>query len=149
MAVTVKGISTYQTYFMVGEGSGTLSYSKLIDITSFPDLQPEPETIDITSLSDAMRLYIPGIMDPGGNMSFGANYTPENWTTVSALDDGEVHHVAVWFGANSSDEPDGSKGKFAFDAYIKPQLAGGGVNEKVTMNIIATPTSEVEATMPA
>ena len=56
----VKGISTYQTYLMFRTTTNG-EYSKLIDITSFPDLIPPKERIDITSLSDYMRTYINGI----------------------------------------------------------------------------------------
>lgn len=54
MAETLKGISTYQTYLMYRTTTSG-DYSKLIDITSFPDLIPPKERIDITSLSDYMR----------------------------------------------------------------------------------------------
>jgi hypothetical protein len=50
----VKGISTYQTYLMYRTAT-TATFSKVIDITSFPDLIPPKERIDITSLSDYMR----------------------------------------------------------------------------------------------
>ena len=60
MAESVKGISTYQTYLMYRTTTSG-SYDKLIDITSFPDLIPPKERIDITSLSDYMRVYIYGI----------------------------------------------------------------------------------------
>lgn len=150
MALDRKGISTYKTYFMLGtESSGSYTYAKLIDITDFPDLQPEPETIDVTTLSDGMRQFIMGIQDPGGNMAFGANYTPENFVAVKALDDGEVHRIAIWFGTDAQGVPDGSLGKFSYNAYIKPQVVGGGVNEKVSMNIITTPVSDIEADVTA
>lgn len=57
MAVNaVQGISTYQTYLMYRTTtSGT--YQRLIDITSFPDLIPPKERIDITTLSDYMRKH--------------------------------------------------------------------------------------------
>lgn len=32
------GISSFQTYLMVGSGSGTITWSKLVDIKEFPDL---------------------------------------------------------------------------------------------------------------
>lgn len=50
----VKGISTFQTYLMYRTTTSG-SMSKLIDITSFPDLVPAKNRIDITSLSDYMR----------------------------------------------------------------------------------------------
>ena len=52
--MAVKGISTFQTYLMYRTTSAS-TWSKLIDITSFPDLVPPKERIDITSLSDYMR----------------------------------------------------------------------------------------------
>ena len=52
--MAVKGISTYQTYLMYRTTSSG-DYSQLIDITSFPDLIPPKDRIDITSLSDYMR----------------------------------------------------------------------------------------------
>ena len=54
MSAAVKGISTYQTYLMYRTTTSD-SYTKLIDITNFPDLIPPKERIDITSLSDYMR----------------------------------------------------------------------------------------------
>jgi len=54
MPSAVRGISTYQTYLMY-RTSTVVSYTKLIDITSFPDLIPPKERIDITTLSDYMR----------------------------------------------------------------------------------------------
>ena len=56
MAENIQGISTYQTYLMYRTTTSG-SYSKLIDITSFPDLIPPKERIDITSLSDYMRKH--------------------------------------------------------------------------------------------
>ena len=67
---SVKGISTYQTYLMYRTTTAG-SYEKLIDITSFPDLIPPKERIDITSLSDYMRVYINGIGDTS-EFQFGA-----------------------------------------------------------------------------
>ena len=52
-----RGISTYQTYLMVRTTTSG-QYDKVIDITSFPDLIPPKERIDITTLSDYMRVYI-------------------------------------------------------------------------------------------
>lgn len=147
----VKAISTYKTYLMLGTGTDTVTYNKLVDIVTFPDLRPEPETIDVTTLSDAMRQYIPGIMDPGGNMSFDINYTPANYKAINDLDDGTVHKFAVWFGASTSqgvNTPDGSYGKFEFDAYCKARVTGGGVNEKVSMAAVLTPNSDIKYVAP-
>ena len=146
-----SGISTYQTYLMIGTSSGSSTvWSKLIDITSFPDLGDEPETIDTTTLSDNMMTFIPGIQS-NGNMTFEANYTPTNYNAVKAYDDTYAHDVAVWFGAASTSPyaPDGHDGKFSFTGFIKPILGGGGVNEKVTMSVVVTPNSVINFDVPS
>ena len=146
------GRSTYQTYVMIGTGEGdNITYSKLLDVVSIPDLGQEPETIDTTTLSDYMQTFIPGIQG-NSNMTFEANYTPENFNAVKQYNDGKPHPIAVWFGATGwmdpTEKPDGHAGKFSFTGYITPQLAGGGVNEKVTMNIIVTPNSVIKFDVP-
>lgn len=139
----VKGISTYQTYLMY-RTTTTGVYSKLIDITSFPDLIPPKERIDITSLSDYMRVYINGIGDTS-EFQFGANYTPENYAKVKGLED-NIYEYAVWFGASGSEgdeTPDGHYGKFSWTGDISAGISGGGVNEAVGMTINCTPSTVV------
>lgn len=139
----LQGISTYGTYLMYRTStSGT--YTKLIDITSFPDLIPPKERIDITSLSDYMRVYINGIGDTS-EFSFGANYTPDNYSAVVALENHQYDY-AVWFGHSGdagSEVPDGHLGKFAWSGDISAGINGGGVNEAVGMTINCTPATVV------
>ena len=141
--LVVRGISTYQTYLMVKKTSAG-SYEKVCDITSFPDLVPPAERIDITSLSDAMRVYIKGIGDTS-EMTFAANYTPANFQAVEDLEDQQLEY-AVWFGASESGgtlTPDGHNGKFSWTGDISVGVTGGGVNEAVSMNIVCTPSTEI------
>ena len=143
MPSNVKGISTYQTYLMYRTTTNG-SYSKLIDITSFPDLVPPKDRIDITSLSDYMRVYINGIGDTS-EFQFGANYTPANYKAVNDLENHQYEY-AVWFGAsgsNGSEIPDGHMGKFAWTGDISAGISGGGVNEAVGMTINCTPATVV------
>lgn len=139
----VRGISTYQTYLMVKTTtSGT--YSKVCDITSFPDLIPPKERIDITSLSDYMRVYINGIGDTS-EQTYAANYTIENYQRVTALE-GNQYDYAVWFGATGepgSEVPDGHYGKFSWTGDISAGITGGGVNEAVGMSITCTPATVI------
>lgn len=143
--MAVKGISTYQTYLMYRTTTNG-TYSKLIDITSFPDLVPPKERIDITSLSDYMRVYINGIGDTS-EFSFGANYTPENYQAINTLEQaGTQYDYAVWFGATGtpgSETPHGQNGKFAWTGDISAGISGGGVNEAVGMTINCTPSTVV------
>lgn len=140
---SVKGISTYQTYLMYRTTTAG-NFDKVIDITSFPDLIPPKDRIDITSLSDYMRVYIQGIGDTS-EFQFGANYTPENYAAVVALENHQYEY-AVWFGASGSagsEVPDGHMGKFTWTGELSAGVSGGGVNEAVGMTINCTPSTVV------
>lgn len=137
-------ISTYKVFLMKGTGSGTLTYSKLIDIKSFPNLGGAPENLETTTLSDKARTYIPGIQEQE-SMEFTANYTLADYNTLAALE-GTDQHLSVWFGGTESGgvvTPDGSDGKFDFDGRISVSIPGGGVNEVVDMTITVTPTTPI------
>ena len=138
-----KAINTYQTYLMYRTTTAG-TYAKLIDITSFPDLIPPKERIDVTTLSDYMRTYINGIGDTS-EMSFNANYTPANYSAVKALE-GHQYEYAVWFGASGdagSEVPDGHMGVFEWTGDISAGISGGGVNEAVGMTINCTPATVI------
>ena len=140
----LKGISTYQTYLMYRTVT-TDSFTKVIDITSFPDLIPPKDRIDITSLSDYMRVYIQGIGDTS-EFQFGANYTPDNYSTIVNME-GHQYEYAVWFGASGtagSEVPDGHNGTFTWTGEISAGVSGGGVNEAVGMTINCTPSTVVK-----
>ena len=144
MSERIQGISTYQTYLMYRTTTSG-SYSKLIDITSFPDLIPPKERIDITTLSDYMRKYINGIGDTA-EQNYGALYTPENFQAVSELE-GHQYDYALWFGATGdpgSETPDGHLGKFEWTGDISAGVSGGGVNEAVNMTITVTPSTVIK-----
>ena len=54
-------ISTYQSYFMKGTGTGTLTWAKLFDFKTDPDLGAAPEQLETTTQSDPAHTYIPGL----------------------------------------------------------------------------------------
>ena len=89
-------INTYQTYLMTSDDGST--YTKLLDIKSFPDLMGGPNNLETTTLSDEMKTYIPGLKDPGDALEFGANYTAADFAAVEALE-GTEKYYAVWIGA--------------------------------------------------
>ena len=142
--------STYKTFLMVGSTSGspaTTTYSKLVDIISFPDMGGAPERIDVTTLSDKMRHYVNGVQDVGDNMDFVANYDKTDYTTVKAHE-GSTKKYSVWFGGTESSgtvTPTGSEGKFDFDAELSVYVNGGGVNDPRHMTISMALQSDIVA----
>lgn len=137
-------ISTYGVYLMKGTGTGTLTYSKLVDIKGYPDIEGAPEMLDTTTLSDPMRTYINGIKDPagGGGLQFPANYTYADYQTLKALEDVETDY-AIYFGHDSSGVPDGHNGKWTFKGLLSVGVSAGNVNEVANMNVTIAPTTEM------
>lgn len=128
--------STYKTFLMLGSGTGTPTYSKLVDIKSFGDLGGVPETIDVTTLSDKKRKTVPGVEDLE-TITFTANYTAADYDTVAAVA-GTEKSFAVWFGGTESNgvvTPTGSDGKFEMTGVLSVYKNGGGVNEAQEMTI--------------
>lgn len=133
-------ISTYQAFLMRGTGTGTLTYTKLVDIKSFGDLGGTPEQLETTTLTNGARTYIRGIQDQDA-IEFTCNYTAADYTTLSAIT--EEANFAVWFGAGTNGTPDGHNGKFSFKGELSVYVNGGGVNEVVDMTVTITPTTDI------
>ena len=132
--------STYQSYLMKGDASTPPNYTKVCDITEFPNLGGEPEMIDVTTLSDAMRHFIKGVQNVGEGMAFTALYDSATYNTLQGYT-GEQPY-AVWFGADSSG-PKGDKGKFSFKGELSVYVNGAGVNAARTMTITIAPTTDI------
>ena len=133
-------ISTIHTALMNGSSATPPVYTKLICISEFPNLGAAPEQIDVTTLCDEMRHYIPGVQDTGA-LEFKAFYTAADYTTLKALAGTETPY-AVWFGDNAG-TPDGHNGKFSFKGDLRVTLDGGGVNDPVTMTITIFPSTDI------
>ena len=139
--------STYKTFLMHGTGSGTITYSKLIDIKEFPDIGGDPEMLETTTLSDKMQTYVPGVQSNDG-MQFTANYDPTAYQALKALEN-KTEKYAIWFGGTESGgvvTPSGSEGKFSFDGELSVHVVGGGVNEVRDMSITIAPSTVITET---
>lgn len=135
-------ISTYKVFLMKSaDGS---QYEKLIDIKDFPDLGGSPEMLEITTLSDSMQTYIPGIQSLDA-LEFTANYTKADFDSLKELE-GQELSFAVWFGGTVTGgvvTPTGSDGKFNFKGQLSVFPVGGGVNEVVGMTITIAPSTPI------
>ena len=137
--------TSYKTFLMKGTtASNSTTYAKLCDIKEFPDLGKAPDTIDVTTLSDGQKVYLPDILDPG-TLEFNANYDAATYDTLKALE-GVTGKYAVWFGATESQgvlTPDGSAGKFEFEGQLSVWVKGAGVSAPVDMGIAIVPSSKI------
>lgn len=150
MAASTTPISTYKTYLMYKATTSATQYTKLCDIKSFPDMGGEPERIDVTTLSNAQRQYIPGVQDISSS-TFTANYIAADLTKINALS-GKQTDFALWFGASGTignEVPTGENGQYTWTGDIMAYVNGGDVNAAVEMTIVTFPSTAFVHSVPA
>ena len=121
----------------------TTGYTIIPDVKEIPEMNPEPETLETTDLSQTeFKTYIEGLKDLGGALSFLANFTEElegAWTTLveaykTAIDEGK----ATWFEVK---HPKLEKSVFFTGQPSAMGLPGMGVNAVLETNLYITPTN--------
>lgn len=80
----------------------TTGYEKISEIKSIPELNPEPDNLETTTLEETeWKTYVPGLKDIGGALSFTANLTEASMTewegVVDAYDTAADENKATWF----------------------------------------------------
>lgn len=130
-------ISSYGVTLMKGTGE-TPTYSKLVDIKSFPDLGGAPEMLETTTLSDKMQTYINGIQSMDA-LEFTANYDPDDYATLKAVTGKQK--FAVYFSPDN--DGTGSNGKYGWEGELSVYINGGDVNAVVDMTISISPSTEI------
>lgn len=113
---------------------GANAYAELVEIKDVPESGGEPETIEVTTLKNKRKKYIPGRED-SPTQSFTYNYTETNYhTKVKPYCDGNVHEFLVVF-------PDGTS------TYIKGKATtyknAVSLNSAVEATLVIT-TEEIE-----
>lgn len=94
---------TAGTFLMVGtESSGTITYTKLVDISEYPDLGSTVDSQDVTTLSDACHKYIDALPDPGGSMEFPGFLNTTDYAAVQAIAGTEQYLCIAFGGAPTS-----------------------------------------------
>ena len=75
--------------YAVEATAGTIpatGFTKLTGIKAIPDINPEPSSLETTTLdATEWKTYIPGLKDPGGALAFTANNTEAFQTEWAAL----------------------------------------------------------------
>lgn len=93
---------TNYTFLMV-KRDGEDEFSKLIDITQYPDLGGSKEKIDVTTLSDKKKRTINGIEDTS-DLEFSAWYEKADYEKLLAIEAADkVDTYQLWFGDNGED----------------------------------------------
>ena len=119
----------------------TEAWSKLCDISEFPDMATPPEGIDVTTLSDWCHTYIAGLIDTGGNLEFSGFLDATTLPLVAAGTSG-VEDLAFWVGGTKSGNtitPTGSILKVEFEGTYTAVLGGAGADEAFPVTIAVAP----------
>ena len=143
IAISTAGVTLGYAVEATAKTRPTTGYILIPDVKEIPEMNPEPETLETTTLAATeFKTYIEGLKDLGGALSFLANYTTELETVWSALveayktasEDGK----SVWFEVK---HPKLSKSVFFTgqpSAMGLPAMAVGNVLET---NLYITPTN--------
>lgn len=100
--LSTAGVSVNYAVEATAGTKPTTGFTKLPGIKAIPDINPEPSSLDSTTLdATEWKTYIPGLKDPGGALAFTANNTEEFQTAWAALVEAAQTAVesgkATWF----------------------------------------------------
>ena len=118
---------------------GNNSYEKIALLMEVPELGGAPEKIDVTTLGDPVKKYIPGIKDYG-DLVFKFLYDnsgPEaNFRVLKGLDDaGETAKFKLVYPDNTA---------HVFDAIPSVKIDSGAINGAVTFSATMMLQSDIE-----
>lgn len=139
MAASTTPISTQHSYFMY---KASTTWTKLFDFKNDPDQATAPSPIEVTTQSDNIKKYIPGLKD-NPQKQYTANYDLVTYRAIKALA-GQELDVAEWFGSASDNiTPDGHDGKFTGKGFLDVYWNGGDVDTARNMTVVLTLTEEM------
>lgn len=100
--LSTAGVTLWYAAETTADTRPTTGYTQITEIKSIPELNPEPDNLETTTLEETeWRTYIPGLKDIGGALSFTANLTEVSmgeWEgVVAAYDAAAEENLALWF----------------------------------------------------
>lgn len=116
--------------------TSTGTYTKLVDIITYPDLGAEPSKLDTTTLSaTTMKTFLLGLQE-SPDLTFECNYDKTAYSTIKALN-GTTQFFKLEFGANGID------GTFSWSGKISIRVSGAGVDEVRKMTLTLSAETEI------
>ena len=157
---------TAGTFLMKGTTSNnTTTYTKLVDISEYPDLGSNVDSQDVTTLSDACHKYIDALPDPGGSIEFNGFLNMTDYDAVMDIAGQEQSFVIAFGGSPSTTDasvlvPDTITGApggeltitpvgtaaatflaVSFKGKIRVRLTGAGTDAARPVTYTVTPTT--------
>ena len=117
--------------FIMHKGANEGSFTKLIDITEYPDLGGPKEKLDVTTLSDTKKRTIDGIEDVN-DLEFKAWYEKADYEKLLAIQEsGSLDTYQIWFGEDGQDGIWEWQGKMA----VYPNTGSSNAAREMTFSI--------------
>lgn len=121
----------------------TSGFVVIPDIKEVPEMNPEPETLETTTLAETeYKTYIEGLKDLGGALSFIANFTTDLQTAwdelVAEYTTAKADGKSIWFEVK---HPGLAKSVFFTGQPSAMGLPSMGVNAVLETNLYITPTN--------
>ena len=119
-------ISTIGVSFKYGADSPT----KSLDIKSYPEILAKRSALEVTTLKDDAKRFIPGVRETPDSLAFTMNYDSAVFAEINALED--VQKCSLEFSDGSG---------FTFDGYLSMSNNAGEVNAVAEMTLSVMPAS--------
>lgn len=143
IAISTAGVTVGYAVETIKGTRPSTGFKLIPDIKEVPEMNPEPETLETTVLSETeYKTYIEGLKDLGGALSFLANYTSELETVWAALVEAyktaAATDLATWFEIK---HPKLEKSVFFTGQPSAMGLPAMSVNSVLETNLYITPTN--------
>lgn len=144
IALSTAGVQVKYAVESVKGTRPTTGYKTIPDIKEVPEMNPEPETLESTTLAETeYKTYIAGLKDLGGALSFLANHTEELMTQwdelLTVFKEAKKEDKAVWFDIVHPGLTKTVSFKGEPSAMGLPQM---GVSSVLETNLYITPINE-------
>ena len=123
---------------------GSTSFTEIPDLMEVPELGGDPEKVEVTTLKDGVKKYIPGVKDLG-DLAFKFLYD----------NSGANSNYRVLRGVQESGKPAEFKVEYpdgtghAFTAYVNVKMDAAAVNGSLTFTASMSLQSEISVTNPS
>jgi hypothetical protein len=143
IALSTAGVTVGYAVEVTAKTRPATGYTVIPDIKEVPEMNPEPETLETTTLAETeYKTYIEGLKDLGGALSFLANYTTELETAwgalVEAYQEAAAAGKATWFEVKHPKLP---KAVYFTGQPSAMGLPAMSVNAVLETNLYITPTN--------
>ncbi|HHV27424.1 MAG TPA: phage tail protein [Tissierellia bacterium] len=137
------GTATIDTKLSYKTGSES-TFTEIENLMEVPELGGDPEKIEVTTLSDKVKKYVPGVKDLGDlpfKFLYDNSTADSNYRLLKGLEESKT--LATY----QVKYPDGTSHEF--EAYVNVKMDSAAVNGALTFTASFSLQSEIKITNPS